>query len=179
MLYFYFTDVSQELALQIHPIHLTPDSQGNLPPSALVPFCSYQEDNGLLERELPELDNFKVCDKFQPTILEGQFCYFLDVARVHKEYPTKYGKSNGLRLLLDPYPYQLSPLDKNSGSRSFKVFIHTLGQYTSFGPGSYGMSTLKKMTGKANFKQLPDHQKKCLDLNREDCQTQKQSCQMS
>ena len=30
--------------LSLHPIHLKPDTNGNLPPSALVPFCSYQED---------------------------------------------------------------------------------------------------------------------------------------
>ena len=31
-------------ALSLHPVHLTRDLQGNLPPSALVPFCFYQGD---------------------------------------------------------------------------------------------------------------------------------------
>ena len=30
--------------LSLHPVHLIRDLQGNLPPSALVPFCFYQGD---------------------------------------------------------------------------------------------------------------------------------------
>ena len=167
--------MSRDLAL--HPFHLTPDKEGNLPPSALVPFCSYQGQSSLLGKELPEMDNMAVCDKFQPTILEGQLCHTLDIAKL-VDFPTKSGKTNGLRLLLDPNPYHPNQPNKNTGGsknvdQNFKVVVHTLAQYTSFGRGSYAMSTLKKMTGTTNFKKLPDHQKKCLAHNREDCQTQK------
>ena len=41
--------VSREAFL--HPIHLTPYNQGNLPPSALVPFCFYQGDSSLLGQQ--------------------------------------------------------------------------------------------------------------------------------
>ena len=114
---------------------------------------------------------------FEPTILEGQLCYSLDIAKLG-EKGTKSGKSNGLFLLLDPNPYQLNAIEKNvrgsrKGGQSFKVFIHTLSQFSILGPGSYGMSTLKRMTGTESFKQLPVHQKKCLVHNREECQTQK------
>ena len=123
------------------------------------------------------MNNITVCDKFQPTILEGQLCVSLGVAEL-KEYPTKSGKSNGLLLLLDPKPYELIGKDGNSmgseiGSPTFKVFVNTLAQYTSFGPGSYAMNSLKKMTGTKSFKQLPDRQKKCMVHDREECQTQK------
>ena len=79
---------------------------------------------------------------------------------------------------MDPNPYLLNADEKNvegltTGEQSFKVFIHTLSQYSTSGPGSYGMSALKKMTGTESFKQLPDHQKKCLVHNKEECQIQK------
>ena len=162
-------NVSRELSL--HPVHLTPDKEGNLPPSALVPFCSYQGESSLLGRQLPEMDNLTVCDKFQPTILEGQLCYTLDGALL-KGRSAKSGKSNGLLLLLDSNPYNLnheeeSIGDPKVGGQKFKVFIHTLAQYTTFGPGSYAMTTLKKMTGTSSFEQLPDNQKKCVVHNRE------------
>ena len=98
-----------------NPVHLTPDKKGNLPPSALVPFCFYQGESNLLGSELREMNNMTVCDKFEPTILEGQLCYTLDVAKIAKvaEYPTRTGKNYGLRLLLDPIPFQMSPADKN------------------------------------------------------------------
>ena len=123
------------------------------------------------------MDNLTVCDKFQPTILEGQLCYTLDVAKLG-DLKTKLGKTNGILLLLDPNPYGLKSKDENAGrtkvdEKNFKIFFHTLGQQTSFGPGSYAMTILKKMTGTTGFKQLPDHQKKCRLHNREECQTQK------
>ena len=113
--------MSKELSL--HPVHLKPDTNGNLPPSALVPFCFYQEDHNLL---LPTT----FCDKFEPTILEGQLCYSLNVTKSEWK-ATKTGKKSGLFLLLDPSPYPMKSTDgrvKNAKNdqESFKVYIHTL-----------------------------------------------------
>ena len=84
------------------------------------------------------------------------------------------GKKYGLFLLLDPKPYQLKSREvTRKANYSFKVAVHSLAQYSTFGAGSYGMSALKKMTGTESFEQLPDHQKKCRVHNREECQTQK------
>ena len=160
--------------LSLHPVHLTPDKEGSLPPSALIPFCSYQGDSSLIGHKLHELGNVTTCDKFEPTILEGQRCYSLDVGRL-KRKPSRPGKKNGLFLLLDSTPYHLNDAQKGNKEEeySIKVFVHSLAQYSTFGPGSYGMSALKKMTGTESFEKLPDHQKKCLVHNREECQTQK------
>ena len=131
----------------------------------------------MLGQKIQELGNLTMCNKFQPTILDGQLCYSLDISKLEVG-PTKTGKTNGLFLLLDPIPYQLDSRNKDSNiqmkkEQSFKLYIHTLSQFTAYGPGSFAMSTLKRMTGTKSFKQLPDHQKKCLVHNREECQTQK------
>ena len=118
------------------------------------------------------MDNQTVCDKFQPTILEGQLCYTLDGALLKKN-STKSGQSNGLFLLLDPDPYHLNHKDNNTDDQNFKLVIHTLAPYTTYESGSYAMATLKKMIGTKNFKQLPDHQRKCLVQKKEECQTQR------
>ena len=169
--------ISTELSL--YPVHLIPDKTGNLPPSALVPFCSYQGEDSILGQSMAQLDNLTVCDKFKPTVLEDQLCYSLDVQKMVKN-SAKSGKANGLFLLLDPNPYQpnvpkgTSQGSKEEQSQKFtKVFIHTLAQYATMGGGSYMMSALKKMTATESFKQLPDHQKKCAVHNREECQTKK------
>ena len=146
-----------------------------MPPSALVPFCSYQGDSSILGHQRPELGNLTMCDKFEPTVLEGQLCYSLDVAKLGRK-PTRPGKEHGLFLLLDPKPYHLNSNERTIGSKtkdnSVKLFVHSLAQFTTFGPGSYGMTTLKRMTHTKSFEQLPEHQKKCLAHNREKCQTQ-------
>ena len=148
--------VSRELAL--HPVHLTPDKDGNLPPSAFVPFCSYQGNNNLRGQERSELENLSMCDEFEPIILEGQLCFSLALRKSGGKV-AKSGKTNGLLLLLDPSPYQLNTTDRKArGSRteeqSFKVFIHTLEPHTIFGPGSYGMSTLRKKTKSCHWRRV-------------------------
>ena len=172
--------MSRELSL--HPIHLKPDINQNLPPSSLVPFCSYQGDYSLLGVKTLELQNLTFCDKFEPSILEGQLCYSLDVTKFERKM-TKTGKKSGLLLLLDPNPY---PRRSTGGNvevvtidhEPFKVYIHTLAEHTAFGPGAYGMYFLKRMTGTTNFYQLPDSQKDCHRCNvnqglcREKCETE-------
>ena len=158
-------------------MHLTPNEKGQLPPSALVPFCSYQGGNNTLGQKRPELENLTVCDKFEPTILEGQLCYSIDIAKLEKRQ-TEAGKKKGLFLLLDSSPYQIqddksSAKDERNKEETFKVYIHTLAPFTAYGPGAFAMSTLKSMTGTTSFEELPENQKKCVVHNREECQTDK------
>ena len=165
--------VSKELSL--HPVHLVPDNEGELPPSALVPFCSYQSDNDVLGQRNIGLNNLTVCDKFEPTIHEGHLCYSLDIGKSVKR-SSKAGKINGLRVLLDPNPFRLNVTTekKADGQRQeIKVYVHTLAQCTAFGPGEYAMTALKRMKGTKSFKQLPDSQKNCQVHNREECETKR------
>ena len=157
--------ISQELVL--HPVHLQ-SSNSKKNPSALVPFCSYQGDSSLLGQKL---DNLTICDKFEPTILEGRFCYSLDISKL-KKHPTKAGIANGLLLLLDPNPFQLSSIEAEDHS-SATIYIETLAQYAAEGRGGHAMSALKRMTGTSSFEELPDEQKKCQIHNREECHTKK------
>ena len=159
-------------------MHLTSNEKGQLPLSALVPFCSYQGDRSLLGQKRQELDNLTVCDAFEPTILEGQLCYSIDIAKLEKRQMTEAGKAKGLFLLVDPSPYQIksdemSVKDERNRKQTFKVYIHTLAPFTAYGPGAFAMSTLKRMTGTTSFLGLPENQKKCTIHNREDCQTDK------
>ena len=152
-------NISKELSL--HPVHLKPDTNGNLPPSALVPFCSYQEDHNLLSPTT-------FCDKFEPIILEGQLCYSLNVSKFERK-ATKSGKRSGLFLLLDPNPYLIDSTNVEAArndQESFKVYIHTLAGHSAFGPRTHIMQTLKRMTGKPSFYQLPDSQKECHRCNK-------------
>ena len=169
--------ISQELSL--HPVHLSPDKDGLLPPSALVPFCSYQGDVDLLGQRRSDMGNLTVCDKFKPIILEGQLCYSIEVADFvkSKTNPTQWDNNNdGLLLLLDPKPYPLTPSDIGAQRKkqdSSKVYIHTLAQHTAYGPGSYGMHALKSLISTDNFLQLPDGEKKCRVHNQEECRAEK------
>ena len=166
--------MSRELSL--HPIHLKEDTNRNLPPSALVPFCFYQGDHNLLGQEKLGSKDSIFCDKFVTTTLEGQLCYSLNVTKFERK-ATITGKTSGLFLLLDPNPYPIQSTEgrvksARNNQESFKVYIHTLAEHAAFGAGAYAMHTLKRMTGKPNFYQLPDSQKECQVHSRENCQTE-------
>ena len=47
-------------------------------PSALIPFCEYNGDMLAMGEYIENFD-FPVCNKFRPTLLDGDLCYQLDV----------------------------------------------------------------------------------------------------
>ena len=147
--------------ISLHPAHLT-DSQGRLLPAALIPFCSYQGE--MLGKEV---EGFVACDKFQPTVLEGQMCYSIDLAKVDQVNSSKTDKSNGLVLVLDSN----TPL--NEEENVARIHLGTLSPFTDYRNGSYAMSVLKKMTGTKGFLGLPDAQKRCQIQPSDECNTQK------
>ena len=146
--------------VSLHPPHLT-DSQGRQLPAALIPFCSYQ--GSMMGKEV---DGLVVCDKFQPTILEGQMCYSLDMASIGK-VKTKKGEKNSLLLIIDPNQV------KSPFAEFAKIYIHTLAPFSDFRNGSYAMSALKKMIGTKGFLGL--NTKLCQVQTFEDCNNERYS----
>ena len=55
---------------------------------------------------------------------------------------------------------------------SFKLYINTLSPFSSYKPGSYALSDLKKMTGTQSFLELPDERKSCQTETFEVCRNQ-------
>ena len=165
--------------MSVHPPHLI-DSSGSLTPAALIPFCAYQTNMSLLGQTRQDLP-FTVCDQFQPTVLEGQRCYSLDLSKISTDN-TKSGLKSGLVLIMDPIEKeqtkQAEIKDKitslnfesiqYSGS-SAKIHLNTLASFTDYRAGSYAMSGLKKMTGTDTFLELPDAAKKCKTKTFEEC----------
>ena len=141
--------VSREFSL--HPAHLTQDDQGNLPPSAFIPFCSYAGNDKTNGKQKPRTQSLSNCDWFEATVLEGQLCYALDVSKLDDD-KTKLGKSKGLFLMLDPNPYQMISTVMESETRwSSKLYIHTLTPFTTIGPGSWMMRALSAGPGKTGI----------------------------
>ena len=127
--------------------------------------------------------NFTACSHFQPTILEGQLCYSLNLSSL-KTRKTKSGKRAGLVLLIDSggqtnersqkeettIEHTLDLESTGADDHSPKIYLDTLASYTDFRVGSYAMTSLKKMTGTGSFLKQTDKEKKCRIGTFEDCQ---------
>ena len=158
------------------------DSYGSLTPAALIPFCAYQTNMTLLGQTRQDLP-FTVCDKFQPTVLEGQLCYTLNLGILNTD-KTKSGLDSELLVILDASSFQreftnhvetskvqgtLSLKPSSNDGSSARIYMNTLSSFIDYRSGSYGMSVLKKMTGTEMFLNLPDSAKKCQIETFEDC----------
>ena len=144
--------------MSFHPPHLE-DSKGRLLPKALIPLCSYQ-GTMLGKRH----QNFTFCDKFQPSILDGQLCYSLNLSSVASS--SKRGVRNSVAIVLD----QPDSLKLNFADKTVATFhLDILGGFSDERPGKYYMSNLKKMTGTGAFMSLSDSQKGCQPLSYEEC----------
>ena len=175
--------------VSLHPPHLI-DSSGSLTPAALIPFCAYQTNMTVLGRTRQDLP-FTVCEKFQPTVLEGQLCYSLEIRSMNKVDKSNTGLEYGLLLILDPGRsekhryHKATPqvLQEKISSLNLKVrgpeqssayiYLNTLAKHIGYKDGSYIMSNLKRMTGTSNFLKLSDDDKKCQIQTLEECTAQR------
>ena len=137
---------------------------------------------GQTRQDLP----FPVCSQFQPTVLEGQLCFYLDLSLTNTK--TKEGLKNGLVLIPDPSSQEYSQpkqtqlqADEFIRSLNFepqkdvlnsaKIYLNTLASFADFRTGSYAVSAVKRMQATHSFMQLPDAEKNCQIETFEDCQT--------
>ena len=91
------THFEDQLIQQIsnHPVHLI-DSEGNLSPTALIPFCEFGGSMSSLGVKIKEFD-VPICTSFEPVIFKKQLCYQIDVNKYRKGIK----KEAGLALLVD------------------------------------------------------------------------------
>ena len=94
-------EASENITRGIHSPHLR-SSQGQLLPSALIPFCALNSDLGVLGNPLNLTEKLRlpVCNKFLPVVLEGQLCYSIYLDQV-KTSPSKENQTHGLTMILD------------------------------------------------------------------------------
>ena len=162
--------------MSLNPPHIV-GHNGTLNPAAFIPFCAYQTNMTILGLKRPDLP-FTACSHFQPTLLEGQLCYQLDLALV-QTLKTKVGDTHGLIMVLDQVMQGNFQPDKEQNlsqmreivslneepptrsSRSVKIYLNTLARHKRHGAGRYAMAALKKMTGKDSFLNLPKDTKSC------------------
>ena len=165
-----------------HPPHLKNGSAV----SAFIPFCAFEGKLMISNDEHSRLPNlfYPTCQAFTPTLLDGQLCYKLQVNKTSK------GSDNreGLLLILDMNEDMLFPFGPSNNSvgntdhnkfssnlmtgdneNSAKIHIKTLSGFKSFGPGSYRMTSVKKLKGTKDFLGMSQVDRKCSLEDFEDC----------
>ena len=136
---------------------------------------------GQTREDLP----FTVCDQFRPTLLEGQLCYSINLSMIENR-KAKSGLKYGLVLILDPSEKETENTEESkeditslnfetvsNEKSSARIYLNTLASFTDYKSGSYGVFSLKKMTGMDNFLELPAEVNQCKIETFEECQAPK------
>ena len=82
-----------------HPVHII-DKEGNLSPSALIPFCEFAGNMSTMGVEIEHFD-VPVCNSFQAKVLNDQLCYEVDPNLYIDRNDPKKDLKLGLVLALD------------------------------------------------------------------------------
>ena len=169
-----------------HPPHLDLNS---LTTSVFIPFCAFKTSMMISDPPKRQTNvSFPFCSSFQPTILEGQLCYELQVNTTSGE-----GKRNQLTLLLDysedrsiyasldqtedDDSTEINTLDLDGAeslqTKEAKIHINTLSSFKGFGGGTYKMTAAKKISVTDHFLSMPLDDRKCEIESYEVCRTRK------
>ena len=174
------------MEVSLDPPHLV-DSRGKLTPAALIPFCAYDGDMNITGQYVPGLD-FPICNKFKPTILDGQLCYAIDMKDILKEKVTRPGRGFGLMLAIEQKAKNVEQASHSFATSlkqgrlytkidipdfSSSIHLNNLVKYTDSRAGLYKMSVLKKMTGTEGFLGLADATKGCHIEDQTECERKK------
>ena len=65
-----------------HPIHII-DQDGELSPTALIPFCEFGGNMSAMGVKIKQFD-VPVCNSFRPKIIRDQLCYTVDPNKYYK-----------------------------------------------------------------------------------------------
>ena len=60
-----------------HPVHVQ-DEDGNLSPTALIPFCEFGGNFSVVGVKIKDFD-IPFCNGFREKIIDGQLCYTIDL----------------------------------------------------------------------------------------------------
>ena len=76
---FFFLESKQFAKVTKHPVHIA-DEDGNLSPTALIPFCAFGGNFSAMGVKMEQF-NVPVCNSFKAKIVEDQLCYTVDPNR--------------------------------------------------------------------------------------------------
>ena len=94
-----FSESKMLQKLSNHPVHIL-DDEGNLSPTALIPFCEFGGNMSAMGIKIDQFD-VPVCNSFKPKYVFNQLCYEVDPNEYVSKALDEKGKKLGLTLIID------------------------------------------------------------------------------
>ena len=140
-------EVTEDFPYEIahHPVHVR-DKEGNLSPSAFIPFCQFGGNMTIMGNKIDELFNFPTCNCFERTILNNQLCYEVDLNIYANKTDVNEALKSGLVMLIDnnedrqenlqtenkilddKHQNLLKYIKENQKANEFTIYINSVGK---------------------------------------------------
>ena len=123
--------------------------------------------------QMRENFSFPLCSAFQPRVLDGQVCYFVDLNTAMGDRTVRQGPAHGLTLFVDYNEERMVGgvkdeqgeafvnLKGQSADNELKIHIDTLEPFIGYGSGIYEMSSIKMMETTDGFLALSEDVRGC------------------
>ena len=106
-----------------HPIHII-DQDGELSPTALIPFCEFGGNMSVMGVKIDQFD-VPVCNSFRPKIVRDQLCYTVDP----NKYKHKIDLKGELSLFLFIHFNEDRQMeDSTNSTEEHSVIVDTIGK---------------------------------------------------
>lgn len=178
-----FMKEAKDLQVIKNPVHII-NEDGNLQPSALIPFCWF----GRKQRIGVMLDQFSdkvsICNNFNPKIIVDQRCYEIDPNKYINPKSKESDLKFGLTLVVDEnvdrlfskiqqvevdFAKDFSQEDEDV-TRSV-VYLDTMEPLKLELGWKYNLNVLKNMKVTEDFLKLPQSERDCQEESYDDCTT--------
>ena len=121
---FKHSDYDEVHRLSNHPVHII-DDQGNLNPSAFIPFCEFGGNITTMGAKINNL-SIPVCNAFKPIVFNQQYCYRVDLEKYNTDTDLNQRMKNlkeGLLLWIDlNKDRQVKEHRERDDSKTYKSF---------------------------------------------------------
>ena len=105
--------------LSNHPVHLI-DEEGNLSPTALIPFCDLGGNMSAMGVKIDQF-HFPVCNSFVSKVVNDQLCYELDPHKyIGKTDDAEDARKLDLLLIIDYNEDRQLEFDDSKGMYNYK-----------------------------------------------------------
>ena len=116
-----FTGSKKLQKITNHPVHFI-EEDGNLSPTALIPFCEFSGNMSVMGVKMEQFD-VPVCNSFRPEIIKDQLCYTVDP----NEYKSKIDLKGELSLSLFVHYNEDRQMEDIDRSDKHTIIVDTIG----------------------------------------------------
>ena len=136
-----------------HPVHII-DMEGNLSPSALIPFCEFGGNMSIMGTKIDQFE-VPVCNSFHAKVLNDQLCYEVDLNKYSNHEHVEQELKLGFYFLMDYNEDRQIPIGQNNNEVKEVTLANTIIKADEYKNALIHLNTIGTTREALKFGNLP------------------------